>query len=254
VRELDLMIRPAPVPRGNGCQPKMAAGYSGGRTISQKEIMMPANSSVRLFHYTNHIRWKMILSDKVIETATLFVPVGQKPVVWFSFRQDWEPTASPGRVENGKVRRETFAEMVESGLIPYRIEVSPEIAPLNWRAWRKLSGVKSKMVKGLEETAIRWGANVNDWRMTFDAVKSGDWLAVESYSNGAWRPITPRRPIVAKMPSGKLRLVWADPEAEIMFKINGKAECCRIKVGSEEEFEKLQRELTKRIEGQLEGS
>jgi hypothetical protein len=153
----------------------------------------PKNFSpnMRLFHYTKLPFLRQILATNVILPATQWVPRGEKPVVWFSFRPDWEPTASPTTIEGGQQVTLTFDEFVRLGLVPCRIEVSPERAPLNWRAWRKLSGVKSKNVKELEEAATGMGADVSDFRMTFDAVKSEDWLAVELYLNGVWTPLHP---------------------------------------------------------------
>jgi hypothetical protein len=144
---------------------------------------------MRLFHYTTFPLWKQIQASNTILPATLYVPPQEKPVVWFSFRQDWEPTASPATIKNGQRVTLTFNEVVQARLVPCRIEISPRTARLNWRAWRKLSGVKSRTVKGLEQVAIEMGANVRDWRMTFDAVNGKDWIAVEGFIGGTWMTI-----------------------------------------------------------------
>ncbi len=144
---------------------------------------------MRLFHYTFFRQWKMIQASKVVLPSTYPIPKDEKPVVWLSFRQDWEPTTSRTFVENAQRGTATLNEIVEPEIGACRIEVPPDIAPMNWRAWRKLSGVKSQTAKRLKELAIRMGGNVNEWRMTFNAIESGDWLAVEGYFDGAWRPI-----------------------------------------------------------------
>ena len=142
----------------------------------------------RLFHYTIVSRLLNIVIEGEIKPATLFVDRAEKPVVWFSFRQDWEPTATPAYEKNGTVRQITFAELVEIES-PARIEIDPAAAPLDWRAWRQLAGVRSKIIKGLEAVALRQRASPSDWRMSFVPVrrKDGHWLAVEIFSESHWR-------------------------------------------------------------------
>jgi hypothetical protein len=142
----------------------------------------------KLFHYTIVSRLVKILEAGEIKPADLYVDRTEKPVAWFSFRQDWEPTATPGYEENGTLRQITFSELVEIET-PARIEIDPRAAPLDWRAWRKLSGVRSKVVKRLEEVGLRKRASVSDWRMSFEPVrqKDGHWLAIEVFVGGQWR-------------------------------------------------------------------
>jgi len=48
----------------------------------------------RLFHYTRFGNFKKILVAGKIIQADTFVEPPEIPVVWFSSRQDWEPTAN----------------------------------------------------------------------------------------------------------------------------------------------------------------
>ncbi len=143
----------------------------------------------RLFHYTRITCLENIFQEKEIKPATLGVEPPEKPVVWCSFRQDWEPTATPAIKEHGGPRRQlTFDEFAKLET-PARIEIDPRAAPLNWRAWRKLSGVKARIARSLEEVALRQDANIADWRMSFEPVrvKDGHWLAIELFVQGKWR-------------------------------------------------------------------
>lgn len=143
---------------------------------------------MRLFHYTIVSLLKKILDSKQIAVATIGVPVEERPVVWFSARQDWEPTATPSW--NG--RQITFEELCKIET-PARIEINPQAAPLNWKAWRTQSGVKARMAWGLEVTAIRLHSSVAEWRMSFDPVGEKDWLAIEIFLGGVWTSLEPKR-------------------------------------------------------------
>lgn len=138
----------------------------------------------RLFHYTRAGKIQTIISDAEIKVASKYVDSTEKPVAWFSYRQDWEPTATPMHKDRplDHLSFEEFAELET----PVRIEIDPQAAPLDWRTWRKLSGVKSRMAKTLEEIALRQNASVTDWRMSFEPVKIEHWLAIEFFINGQW--------------------------------------------------------------------
>ena len=112
----------------------------------------------RLFHYTTESRLRSILEARVINLATLYVRDGVKPVAWFSYRQDWEQTATPALIENGISKQLTFGELVEIES-PARIEIDPQAAPLDWREYRKQSGERSRDLKALESVAIHQGAS-----------------------------------------------------------------------------------------------
>ena len=53
----------------------------------------------------------------------------------------------------------------------------------------------------------------------------------------------PHRPVVAKMPNGELRLVWADPATKLAIEVADEVEYYQVEVESEEEFERLRRKL-----------
>ena len=78
-----------------------------------KTTTIRTDSVRRLFHYTVLSRFLKIVIEEAIKPATLFIDRDEKPVVWFSFRQDWEPTATPGYEENGKVRQIAFSELAK---------------------------------------------------------------------------------------------------------------------------------------------
>jgi hypothetical protein len=157
-------------------------------------------SMKRLFHYPTYTRLHGILAAQEIKAANLYVQPPEKPVVWFSFRLDWEPTATP-MDKTRPSHQLTFDELAQIDT-PARIEINLLAAPLDWRAWRKLSGVKSKMVKALEEYALRRNASMADWRMSFEParVADGNWVAIELFVQGEWRDIDDvvRKPATVK--------------------------------------------------------
>jgi hypothetical protein len=148
------------------------------------------------WHYTIGVHFENIIRDGEIKQSTDHVRY--KPIVWFSTAPDWEPTANKNRVEkDGRIislnREETERE--HGGLV--RIGVAPETAPHDWQALKELSGMSSKIAKGLYDAAIKEGSRPGDWWGTFEPVPKSKWIAVEVYQNGTWiakettRPTSP---------------------------------------------------------------
>ena len=142
----------------------------------------------RLFHYTTQSRLDLIIKTGQILPATAFVPLTERPGVWLSYRQRWEPTASKGIVgPDGTCRTATFEEMVARDR-PCRIEVSVEAAPLTWREWSVRSGVHKTDAKKLRKSAELVWSSVTDYRMSFEPIDQRHWIAVEVFADGGWVP------------------------------------------------------------------
>ncbi|QTN32949.1 hypothetical protein HZ994_11650 [Akkermansiaceae bacterium] len=137
-----------------------------------------------LYHYTRATNLVGILNSGQIHQATAFVNTSrEKPVVWLSFHRHWEPTATPMLYDFSPLSFEEFAE-VET---PIRIEVDPEKYRFGWLAFTRLSGCKSRVAKVLKQTAKKSGANISQWRISFDAIPSDDWISIEGFFDGQWK-------------------------------------------------------------------
>jgi hypothetical protein len=67
------------------------------------------------WHYTTLQKAHSIEADGKLRPATTGVPANEKPILWFSLAQEWEPTATKGIVNKGtgENRNLTIAEMIE---------------------------------------------------------------------------------------------------------------------------------------------
>ena len=82
-----------------------------------------------IWHYTTIPNLISILADGAIKPATARVPAGEKPAVWFSTHQHWEPMATKGMVDHNApsgTRSAMDAEMDEIGRV--RIAIAPDLA------------------------------------------------------------------------------------------------------------------------------
>ena len=123
-----------------------------------------------------------ILRTQVILPATTGVPAGEKPVVWFSSRQDWEPSAAKGIIEDGRNHTLTFDEMVSFGIA--RIGVDQSAAPYNWQQLCKRARIARR--KDLEGAGIAMGSNPAYWYGVLKPVVLAKWQAIQKYADGEW--------------------------------------------------------------------
>jgi len=147
---------------------------------------MSEDNEKRLFHYTTGLALAEILKDGKINVATENVTAKEKPVVWCSFRQDWEPSTMKGVTDakTGKVRNATIPEIAFMGRGLARIEINASAAPYPWHIYIMQAGTPKRILKGLYNTAVAVGARVEDWRVSFEPIKEKDWLVVECSADG----------------------------------------------------------------------
>src|SRR5947207_2911795 len=134
-----------------------------------------------LWHYTTEESLIRILASGEIRPATAGVPTDERPIVWFSSNQLWEPTSA-------KVLYSRTLNMAEMRMFVglARIGVSPDVVPYDWHALKRHGGMKSRMVKGLEKAALRLNARPEEWFGTFEPVPRARWIAVEIFPEGKW--------------------------------------------------------------------
>lgn len=150
-----------------------------------------------LWHYTTMNCLSGIIRDGVIRPATAGVPGNERPIVWFSRRPTWEPTATKAIVRSGMIRRATLEEM---GVLA-RIGVAPEVASFNWDQLRRQSGMRSGDARRLERAAIDQASFPGDWYGTFDPVPREKWLVIQTCHDAHWKPFgAAQRSVFAAFP------------------------------------------------------
>jgi hypothetical protein len=147
-----------------------------------------SDQSKLIWHYTVGMLLSRIVNEGIIRPATAFVEPDERKVVWFSKNQEWEETANKGLYDPATNTRTLFNKEETAtragGLV--RIGVLPEVAPLTWEDFKRLSGINPKMARALYQGAIQSGARPGEWRATFDLVPKEKWQAVEIWQDGKW--------------------------------------------------------------------
>ncbi len=144
------------------------------------------------WHYTKGVHLQKIIEDGELRPATEGVSRSEKPIIWFSTNQRWEPTAGIGTIENGKLRTATMEETAEvaGGLARIGVDTD-ETDLLDWRELKELSGMSSQTAQALYRAAIGSGARPGEWLGRFSPVAQDEWVAVDVFRDGDWARVFP---------------------------------------------------------------
>ena len=144
------------------------------------------------WHYTVGIKMRLIVQDGYLKPSNTNAPAGEKPGVYFTTRETFEPTAVPSRVNAVTREKWDFSSLEElaqwcDGL--YRIGVSDDYPLHPWLKLCRLARIGERYRRGLEKFARGVGSNPYTFWGTLRPVPIEDWAAVERFADGRWVPI-----------------------------------------------------------------
>ena len=139
------------------------------------------------WHYTSGQCAIQIVESELILPVFENVPRNEKPAVWFSLNQSWEPTATKGILDSisGKRRNATMDEMERLAGGCYRFGLDPSRL-LCWSALKVKTRMRPKMVRALERVAYQVGSDPSHWMGTTEAVSLRDVVVLQKRIMGSW--------------------------------------------------------------------
>lgn len=145
--------------------------------------------TLTLWHYTTGQAIHSILTAARIKPTGIGIAPGEKPIVWFSTEQFWEPTVVKGyREPDGKIVQLGMKGILDRGFGLFRIGVAPSTAPYRWAELKENSGMPQVHARRLVQLAKQWGANPSRWRGSLETVHSESWTAFEQFDGQQWCP------------------------------------------------------------------
>ena len=147
----------------------------------------PSPALETLWHYTTGQKLQGILKAGEIRPSTSHLDAGEKPVVWFSSRPTWEPTATKCSVP-GKLGQLITAK-AQHGLV--RIAVPTSAVPYTFQYVHLVAGATPQTCAGLILAGLEMGADPNDWWFTPRPFPVALFRGIELYEFGQdqWRAV-----------------------------------------------------------------
>jgi hypothetical protein len=142
-----------------------------------------------LYHYTVGIRLRQILESGFLEPARAGVPANERPILWLTRKETWEPTANKAAVdEKGRVRSLSTAETEKlcGGL--FRIGIADNVRGIHdFPRITRESHQYPAMTRALVKTAKEVGSQPEtDWFGTFFPVPLENFLVVDKWDGQGW--------------------------------------------------------------------
>jgi hypothetical protein len=155
-----------------------------------------------LWHYTTRQKLEQILASGGIQPSTAKLEPGEKPVVWFSSRPTWEPTATKCPL-TGKLGQIVTAA-AQGGLA--RIAVPAHTAPYAFPQLPLMAGTSPQACIGLLLAGLELGADPDHWHFSMQPVPRQLWKAIEVHDFEAdrWHDAG-LAPAAASPPSGSFQ-------------------------------------------------
>jgi len=142
-----------------------------------------------LYHYTVGAKLPGIRETRALLQSSLLLEDGEQGAVWFSCHPIVEPTARKGSLgSDGSYRALTSQETHQRCGGLYRFRLSPEFPTISFYDYKKCSGISEKGYLHLISKGRSYGANPNDWRVSFAPVNLEAIDLVERWNDSIWVP------------------------------------------------------------------
>tara|TARA_B110000091_G_C13720582_1_gene434582 strand:+ start:713 stop:1171 length:459 start_codon:yes stop_codon:yes gene_type:complete len=141
---------------------------------------------MKLWHYTSKERIDTILDSEVINLATAGVPKREKPAAWLSSNPIWENTATKPKIDESGNRSTMTKDEMDLALGLARIEVEVFSGIINWKHFKRVSGIKNSSALALESSGLNQNANPKEWFTSFKPISIDYWIKAEIWVEGKW--------------------------------------------------------------------
>jgi hypothetical protein len=143
-----------------------------------------------VWHYTTGQKFELIAECGLLMPTEVGIAKNEKPVLWFSKNQSWEPTANKmRRSPDGKL---IFLDQLGTaehggGLVRFGIKKN---SVHHWHALIKAACIPETTVRSLEAAGIKQGAKPSDWCGTLKPVNVDECSAIEVLNqDGKWERV-----------------------------------------------------------------
>jgi hypothetical protein len=140
-----------------------------------------------IFHYTTGVKLRSIITSGFIKPTTAKIEPHEKPVAWFSTRNQWEPTAT--KVPIPGIAGQIETANAQGGLV--RIAVPGMCAPYVFPQLPLIAGTSPSACIGLLLAGLELGSDPDTWRFTPTPVPTALFRDVEFYdfANDRWMAV-----------------------------------------------------------------
>lgn len=180
----------SPVLQNKCSEQEATACTSKGELAQNRKLSGKPQNTTTVWHYTIGLRAEKILQCGIMRGATKHVPLNERPVVWFSMSQTFEPTAAKLKIQNGVTSSMSIAEMIELGRGVVRFGLPPSTL-LTGDTLKKRARITSKEWSMLKASGLKMGADARNWYGSIEPVDASLCTFEVMSSTGKWERVVP---------------------------------------------------------------
>ena len=166
----------------------------GDSSLFLLQKRLPATAILNMAGYMNDVLWHYAPWEylgEIITSGCLKVSNAgasrERPLLWFSTNQHWEPTATKFlRTAEGLVKLTFDEQAAYYGCIRFGL-MDPDTRLLHWRDACRAAGTPRQLRRKLERAGTELGANPSHWFAVATNVPLGDLLFQVWLGEMGWR-------------------------------------------------------------------
>lgn len=169
--------------------------------VVERQSASDTNARRRLWHYTFGHKLPLIFNDAALRPNGAKIAPSEKPVLWFSAEQVFEPTAVklvqvPGKTGLQRLSMHELHAMV--GAFRFGLATIDERL-IPWAGLQRRARISKPGVASMLRAAVEVGAKATNWYGTMSEVSLDD-VVFEAWNGSSWAPADLGQALEAVLP------------------------------------------------------
>jgi hypothetical protein len=139
------------------------------------------------YHYTKAVHLPSIINEGKIRTTLLTGAKKEKPAVWLTTSEEWEPCCSSGKIDplTNSSKTMSLDEMKEiMGVC--RIKISEKLPTVTWAKFKHIGGISEELHNELTDFSNNKGGKTNLWNCSLKPITKEYFDSIEMLMGENW--------------------------------------------------------------------
>lgn len=139
------------------------------------------------YHYTKAVNLPSIINEGKIRTTILTGVKKEKPAVWLTTSEEWEPCCSSGKIDRltNSTKTMSLDEMKEiMGVC--RIKISEKLPTVTWAKFKHVGGISEELHNNLTDFSNNKGGKTHLWNCSLRPITEEYFESIEMLMGENW--------------------------------------------------------------------
>lgn len=139
------------------------------------------------YHYTKAVHLPSIINEGKIRTTIVTCDKNEKPAVWFTSSEEWEPCCNVGKMDpfTKRFTAISFDEMQENFGV-CRIKISEKLPTISWAKFKYAGKISDVEHYKMTEFSRKRGGKTDLWNCSLNPVNEEYFESIEMLVDNDW--------------------------------------------------------------------